>query len=72
MILADLLQHINCLENYGTTGIEVTRIQFDSRKVTQGTVFVATRGTATDGHDLSAWQLKTAPQLLYANQCLKN
>ncbi len=51
MILADLLQHINCLENYGTTGIEVTRIQFDSRKVTQGTVFVATRGTATDGHD---------------------
>lgn len=51
MILADLLQHINCLENYGTTGIEVTRIQFDSRKVTQETVFVATRGTATDGHD---------------------
>lgn len=51
MILADLLQHINCLENSGNTGIEVTGIQFDSRKATQGTVFVATRGTATDGHD---------------------
>lgn len=51
MILADLLQHIICLENTGNTGIEVTGIQFDSRKATQGTVFVATRGTATDGHD---------------------
>ena len=51
MILADLLQHIICLENSGNTGIEVTGIQFDSRKATQGTVFVATRGTATDGHD---------------------
>ncbi len=51
MILADLLQHIICLECSGNTGIEVTGIQFDSRKATQGTVFVATRGTATDGHD---------------------
>ena len=51
MILADLLQHIICLVNSGNTGIEVTGIQFDSRKATQGTVFVATRGTATDGHD---------------------
>lgn len=51
MILSDLLQNISLKSTFGNSEIEVTGIQFDSRKVEDGSVFVATRGTATDGHD---------------------
>lgn len=51
MILSDLLQNISLKSTFGNSEIEVTSIQFDSRKVVNGSVFVATRGTATDGHD---------------------
>ncbi|MBP6635161.1 MAG: UDP-N-acetylmuramoyl-L-alanyl-D-glutamate--2,6-diaminopimelate ligase [Paludibacter sp.] len=51
MILSDLLQNISLKSTFGNSEIEVTCIQFDSRKVVNGSVFVATRGTATDGHD---------------------
>ena len=30
---------------------DIKDIQFDSRKVTDGSVFVAIKGTASDGHD---------------------
>ncbi|MDR0830928.1 MAG: UDP-N-acetylmuramoyl-L-alanyl-D-glutamate--2,6-diaminopimelate ligase, partial [Prevotellaceae bacterium] len=39
-------QNLTGLEN-----IEINNIQFDSRKVERGDLFVATRGTAVDGHD---------------------
>ncbi|MDD3077673.1 MAG: UDP-N-acetylmuramoyl-L-alanyl-D-glutamate--2,6-diaminopimelate ligase [Paludibacter sp.] len=51
MILTDLLQNVILKKYAGDTDIEIADIQFDSRKVTQGSVFVATRGTAADGHD---------------------
>ena len=51
MILSELLQNISLKSTFGNSEIEVTGIQFDSRKVEDGSVFVATRGTATDGHD---------------------
>jgi len=51
MILSDLQQNISLKSTFGNSEIEVTGIQFDSRKVVDGSVFVATRGTATDGHD---------------------
>lgn len=51
MILSDLLQNISLKSTFGDSETEVTDIQFDSRKVVDGSVFVATRGTATDGHD---------------------
>lgn len=51
MILSDLLQNIIQKGLVGNTEIEVSGIQFDSRKVEKNSIFVATRGTATDGHD---------------------
>ncbi len=50
MILDDILQSVIQLKTIGNTDINIADIQFDSRKVEKGSVFVATRGTASDGH----------------------
>ena len=50
MKLSDLLKNITLLEQYGEMTCEVTGINIDSRKVTRGDLFVAIRGTQTDGH----------------------
>lgn len=50
MILTDLLQNIIIEKEIGNLSVEISGIQFDSRKVEQGNLFVATRGTAVDGH----------------------
>jgi UDP-N-acetylmuramoyl-L-alanyl-D-glutamate--2,6-diaminopimelate ligase len=44
---------------HGDVSVPVTDLQFDSRKVTTGSCFVATRGTITDGH-------------LYINKAIEN
>ena len=46
-----LLQNIQVKSVTGNSQADITNIQFDSRKVEQGNMFVATRGTASDGHD---------------------
>lgn len=50
MILDDLLQGIVLLKTVGSADIQIENIQFDSRKVEAGSLFVATKGTAADGH----------------------
>jgi len=50
ILLSDILQHAGLTEMNGDPGIEVTGLEFDSRKVTTGNVFVAIRGTQSDGH----------------------
>jgi len=50
MILDKLLQGVVLQKTIGNTGIDITNIQFDSRLVDSGAVFVATKGTASDGH----------------------
>ena len=50
MILDDILQNVSLQKVIGETEISIKNIQFDSRKVESDSVFVATRGTASDGH----------------------
>ncbi len=53
MKLKDILKGIEC-RLQGSADVEVKDIQFDSRKVTVGTLFVAQVGTKVDGHDFIA------------------
>lgn len=50
MNLQELIKTLPEANVTGNTDIEVRSLQFDSRQISQGDVFVATRGTAVDGH----------------------
>ncbi len=51
MKLNELLYKCEINKLAGSTDVEVSGLHFDSREIKQGNVFVATRGTAVDGHD---------------------
>lgn len=50
MILSTLLAKVKPLGIYGNTEIDITGVSIDSRKVEQGHLFVAIKGTQADGH----------------------
>ena len=50
MILKELLKHINPVAINGETDIDILGVNIDSRKIAKGHLFVAIKGTQTDGH----------------------
>lgn len=50
-ILKDILYKVHIEAVQGATDIAVNKVEFDSRKVELNDVFVAIRGTLSDGHD---------------------
>ncbi|WP_304068140.1 UDP-N-acetylmuramoyl-L-alanyl-D-glutamate--2,6-diaminopimelate ligase [Pedobacter glucosidilyticus] len=49
-VLKDILYGVALEQVIGLTEVEITQIAFDSRKVAPQTLFVAIKGTQTDGH----------------------
>jgi UDP-N-acetylmuramoyl-L-alanyl-D-glutamate--2,6-diaminopimelate ligase len=49
--LSDILEGLAFTELQGAADVEITNVVFDSRRVVPGSLFVAVRGTAVDGHD---------------------
>jgi UDP-N-acetylmuramoyl-L-alanyl-D-glutamate--2,6-diaminopimelate ligase len=50
-LLSDILYKTGLVETQGSTNIAITAMTFDSRKVEKDGLFVAVRGTQSDGHD---------------------
>lgn len=50
-LLTDILKDILPETVIGSTELNIERIFFDSRQVTQNSLFVAVKGTTTDGHE---------------------
>ena len=51
MKLSEILVNCNLLEIVGEKNLDILDISFDSRKVSEGTMFFAVKGTQVDGHD---------------------
>jgi UDP-N-acetylmuramoyl-L-alanyl-D-glutamate--2,6-diaminopimelate ligase len=49
--LKDLVYKVSLTSTYGNMSVEVKGICFDSRKVQPGFLFIAVRGTLSDGHE---------------------
>ncbi len=50
MKLTEIIQPVTLTETVGCTDFDITSIQMDSRLIEPGQLFVAVRGTQTDGH----------------------
>lgn len=48
--LKQLIGNLECLQIIGSTDITIAEVQFDSRRVGNSSLFVAVKGTLTDGH----------------------
>ena len=59
MLLSDLLYNIPLKSVSGKTDVEITKIEFDSRKIESGTLFVAIPGTQVDGHNFIEKAIET-------------
>ena len=76
VVLKDILYKVGIEAVKGSTDIAVNKIEFDSRKVQENDVFVAIRGTVSDGHDFiekaivlgaTAIICDTLPEIIAAN-----
>lgn len=69
MRLDDIIKGCGCIAFDGDGSLEITSICNDSRKVTQGSLFVAVSGCANDGHKYIASAIaKGAVAVIYENQ----
>jgi UDP-N-acetylmuramoyl-L-alanyl-D-glutamate--2,6-diaminopimelate ligase len=50
MVLREILYKVKIRSVIGSTETEIKDVQIDSRKVTPGSLFIAVKGTAVDGH----------------------
>ncbi|MBL1221503.1 UDP-N-acetylmuramoyl-L-alanyl-D-glutamate--2,6-diaminopimelate ligase [Chryseobacterium sp. L7] len=54
MIITELLKRIPVVEIHGNNSREISELVFDSRKITENSLYVAVRGTVADGHSYIA------------------
>ncbi len=54
MTITELVNRIPVIEIHGDKNREVSELVFDSRKVTENSLYIAMRGTVADGHSFIA------------------
>lgn len=62
--LKDILYKVSIEAVHGTTDVAISKIEFDSRKIELGAVFVAIRGTLSDGHDYIEKAIKLGARVI--------
>jgi UDP-N-acetylmuramoyl-L-alanyl-D-glutamate--2,6-diaminopimelate ligase len=67
-ILQDILYKAGVIEITGTINMEIVSVEFDSRKIVAGSLFVATIGTRVDGHDYIGNAIKNGAIAIVCNQ----
>lgn len=50
MKLSEILKNVSLLETSGSLDVDITGVNIDSRRVIEGNLFVAIKGTQADGH----------------------
>ncbi|WP_080846541.1 UDP-N-acetylmuramoyl-L-alanyl-D-glutamate--2,6-diaminopimelate ligase [Cytobacillus gottheilii] len=68
MKLHTLLQVLQPYQTYNGDSIEISSIENDHRKVTQGSLFVCIKGFTVDGHDLAAEAVKAGAVAVIAER----
>jgi len=48
--LTDILKGVDIIKTIGSTDTKINSLQFDSRNVNDGDLFIAIKGTQVDGH----------------------
>ena len=51
MTVSELTKNLKISKHFGNLNLEVSGLSFDSRKTETGHLFIAIKGTTSDGHD---------------------
>ncbi|WP_415329460.1 UDP-N-acetylmuramoyl-L-alanyl-D-glutamate--2,6-diaminopimelate ligase [Chryseobacterium sp. MMS23-Vi53] len=72
MQLIELLKRIPVLEIHGDEAREVSELVFDSRKVTENSLYIAMRGTVVDGHSFIASSVEKGAKAIVCEEFPEN
>lgn len=72
MQLIELLNRIPVLEIHGKNDREVSALVFDSRKVTEDSLYVAVKGTVADGHSFIASSIEKGTKTIVCEELPEN
>ncbi len=68
MKLAKLIQHIAVVQIIGSSEKEISGIEFDSRKVTEQSAFVAQKGVHVDGHKFISAAINKGASVIFCEE----
>ncbi|SHF05646.1 UDP-N-acetylmuramoyl-L-alanyl-D-glutamate--2,6-diaminopimelate ligase [Chryseobacterium takakiae] len=72
MQLIELLKRIPVLEIQGNENREISQLVFDSRKVTESSLYIAVRGTVADGHSFIASSVEKGAKAIVCEEFPEN
>jgi len=72
MQLNDLLNRIPVLESHGENNREVSALVFDSRKVSENSLYIAVKGTVADGHSFIASSIEKGAKTIVCEDLPEN
>lgn len=72
MQLIELLKRIPVLEIQGNENREISQLVFDSRKVTDNSLYIAMRGTVVDGHSFIASSVEKGAKAIVCEEFPEN